>query len=192
MAWEAGAEPVVVLAKADLAADPDADRRAMQTAAPGVTVLVCGAGAGGDEPELRAQAHPDRTLVLVGESGAGKSTLANRLLGAPTLATGAVRGGDAKGRHTTVARHLVALPGGGALIDTPGLRELGLWGGGAGLDAAFADVTELARACRFGDCRHEHEPGCAVRAAVADGRLDPARVASHADLQRELDALALR
>ena len=103
-----------------------------------------------------------------------------------------MRAGDAKGRHTTTARHLVPLPGGGALIDTPGTREMGLWGGEEGVSAAFADIDELAGDCRFGDCRHADEPGCAVRAAVADGRLDPARLESFHGLAREVRALELR
>ena len=133
-----------------------------------------------------------RTLVLIGESGAGKSSLVNALVGAEAFPTGDVRAGDAKCRHTTTARHLVPLPGGGALIDTPGLRELGLWGSEAGVAAAFADIGALAEGCRFGDCRHEGEPGCAVIRAVEEGRLDPVRLDSLRDLTRETDALALR
>lgn len=191
LAWEAGATPVIALTKGDLVDDGptralDAEMRF------GVEALAVSArDRDGLEP-LRALARPDRTLVLVGESGAGKSTLVNALVGDEVLRTGAVREGDAKGRHTTTARHLVPLPGGGALIDTPGVRELGLWGGDEGLRTAFADVAELAQGCRFGDCRHDGEPGCAVAAAVADGRLDPARLESYLGLGREVRALALR
>jgi ribosome biogenesis GTPase len=138
-------------------------------------------------------ARPARTVVLLGESGAGKSTLANALTGRDELATRAVRDGDATGRHTTTARHLVALPGGGALIDTPGVRELGLWGdAGGGIGITFADVEELAPSCRFADCRHDTEPGCAVLAAVARGDLAPDRLESWRDLAREVAALERR
>ena len=142
--------------------------------------------------EIAARAAPARTVVMLGESGAGKSSLANALLGRDAAATGAVRGGDAKGRHTTTARHLLPLPGGGALIDTPGVRELGLWGAESGVARAFDDIEALAEGCRFRDCRHEAEPGCAVRAAAASGELDPGRLQSLRDLRRELAADELR
>ncbi|MBJ7455921.1 MAG: ribosome small subunit-dependent GTPase A, partial [Thermoleophilia bacterium] len=141
---------------------------------------------------LAALAAPGRTLVLIGESGAGKSSLVNALSGSDVLAVGDVRAGDAKGRHTTTARHLMPLPGGGCLIDTPGVRELGLWTSEEGVAATFSDITALAAGCRFGDCRHDGEPGCAVARAVEEGRLDAARLASHRDLLRETAALALR
>jgi ribosome biogenesis GTPase / thiamine phosphate phosphatase len=191
LAWDSGATPVVVLTKADL--DPGAAARALDAeVAFGVDALPVSARTGAGLDALAARARPDRTLVLVGESGAGKSTLVNALLGHEALATRAVRGGDHKGRHTTTARHLVPLPGGGALVDTPGVRELGMWGSDDGVRAAFADIAALAEACRFADCRHDGEPGCAVAAAVADGSLDAGRLASHRDLVRELAALARR
>ncbi len=141
---------------------------------------------------LAALVRPDRTLVLIGESGAGKSTLVNALTGREALATGPVRDGDHKGRHTTTARRLVPLPGGGALIDTPGVRELGLWGSPVGVQATFADIATLAEGCRYADCRHDGEPGCAVAAAVAAGTLDAGRLDSHRDLVREMASLARR
>jgi ribosome biogenesis GTPase len=191
LAWDSGATPVVVLTKADL--DPDAAARALDAeVAFGVDALPVSARTGGGLDALAARARPDRTLVLVGESGAGKSTLVNALLGREALATAAVRDGDHKGRHTTTARHLVPLPGGGALIDTPGVRELGLWGSDEGVRAAFADIAALAEGCRFADCRHDGEPGCAVEAAVEEGSLDAGRLGSHRDLMREMASLARR
>ena len=130
---------------------------------------------------------PHRTAVLLGPSGAGKSTLVNRLIGAEVLATGAVRAGDRRGRHTTTRRQLVVVPSGGVLIDTPGLRALGLTGSGGGIDAAFADIVALAAQCRFADCSHTGEPGCAVLAAVAGGALDPVRLASYQKLREETE-----
>jgi ribosome biogenesis GTPase len=191
LAWDSGATPVVVLAKADL--DDGAAARALDAeVAFGVDALPVSASTGAGLDALAARARPDRTLVLVGESGAGKSTLVNALIGREALATGAVRDGDRKGRHTTTARHLVPLPGGGALIDTPGVRELGLWGAEEGVRATFADIAAFAEGCRFGDCRHDGEPGCAVAAAVAAGHLDPRRLDSHRDLAREMASLARR
>ena len=191
LAWDSGATPVIVLTKADLV--EDAGSRALDAeVAFGVDAHAVSARGGEGLSTISALARPDRTLVLVGESGAGKSTLVNALVGREELATGAVREGDAKGRHTTTARHLVPLDGGGALIDTPGVRELGLWGSEEGVAATFADIVALAEGCRFGDCRHEGEPGCAVAAAVVDGRLDPGRLDSLHDLTREMRSLALR
>jgi ribosome biogenesis GTPase len=132
------------------------------------------------------------TAVLLGPSGVGKSTLTNRLLGEERLAVAEVREGDRKGRHTTTFRELVVLPGGGCLIDTPGVRELGLWLDAGALGAAFPEIEEAAGRCRFGDCRHETEPGCAVLQAVERGHLDPARLASFLRLRREAENLELR
>ncbi len=191
LAWESGASPVVVLTKADV--DPDAEARALDAeVAFGVDALPVSGRTGAGLDALAARVRPDRTLVLVGESGAGKSTLANALAGRDALATNAVREGDHKGRHTTTARHLVPLPGGGALIDTPGVREMGLWGSDEGVRSAFADIAALADGCRFADCRHDGEPGCAVAAAVEDGSLDAGRLGSHRALMREMASLARR
>ena len=187
LAWESGAEPVLVLTKADLAGDPAAAAAEAATACPGAAVHLTSAYSGLGLDDLAARLAGGRTAALLGESGAGKSTLVNALAGEEILATWAVRTGDAKGRHTTTARQLVLLPGGGALIDTPGLRQLGLWSGEDGLSAAFADVELLAAGCRFRNCAHRGEPGCAVAGAVADGRLPARRLAGYVKLRRELD-----
>ena len=147
-----------------------------------------GEGLDGLAPWLAAA----RTVALLGSSGVGKSTIVNRLLGREKQKTQDVREADQRGRHTTTHRELVALPGGALLVDTPGLREIQLWSEGAGLEAAFDDVLSLSRACRFRDCAHQGEPGCAVRAAVADGRLEPARLQSYLKLQGELRSIDVR
>ena len=167
--------PVVVLAKADLAPDATGQAAAVAGAHPGLDVVVTSAATGHGLDELRAVAA-GRTVVLVGESGAGKSSLANALLGAEVMATGDVRAGDAKGRHTTTTREAHPLPGGGVLVDTPGLRAVGLWADREAVAATFADIDDLAAGCRFGDCGHDREPGCAVTAAVAAGELAAERV----------------
>jgi ribosome biogenesis GTPase / thiamine phosphate phosphatase len=191
LAWDSGARPVVVLAKTDLVDDAPAQLRRIATAAPGADVVATSAVTGEGVEEVAALLGVGVTAAVVGPSGAGKSSLANALLGADRLATSHLRE-DGKGRHTTVWRELVVLPGGGVLLDTPGLRGLQLWEAGDALARTFADVVELAVDCRFRDCRHEAEPGCAVRAAVEAGVLDPRRVASHAKLQREQAWLASR
>lgn len=185
LAWESGALPVVVLTKADLCDDVDGAVAAARAAAPGADVVALSSATGANVDALDALLRPGRTAVLLGPSGAGKSTLANRLLGADLLATRAVRA-DGKGRHTTTHRELFRLAAGALLVDTPGMRELALWDADAGLDGAFADVLALAADCRFRDCGHDGEPGCAVRAALDDGRLDAARVAHWRALRREL------
>jgi ribosome biogenesis GTPase len=188
-AWESGARPVVGLTKIDLARDPVevavAEAR-LEEVTGGVQVVATSAVSGEGLDAVRAHLGPGRTLALVGSSGVGKSTLANALLGEERLLVREVREDDARGRHTTVARQLVALPGGaGLLLDTPGLRELGLWDDGTGLDLAFADVAAVAEGCRFADCRHEREPGRAVRAAVEAGSLGAERFAGWRKLERE-------
>jgi ribosome biogenesis GTPase len=185
VAWQSGALPCVVVTKCD---DPAPETvEALERRLVGVDVVATSAVVGRGVDDLRALLRPGRTAVLLGPSGAGKSTLANALVGEDLLATGAVRGGDHRGRHTTTARQLVAVPGGGVLIDTPGLRSLSL-AGAPDVDAAFPDVEALSRRCRFSDCRHEQEPACAVTAAVADGTLDRGRLDSYRKLQREVDA----
>jgi ribosome biogenesis GTPase len=188
LAWEAGVEPVMVVTKADLG-DATHIMEEMEAAAPGVAVHLTSAVAGTGLDGLVALVDRNRTAALLGESGAGKSTLVNRLVGGEVMATAPVRRGrgNAKGRHTTAARHLVPLPAGGVLLDTPGLRQLGLWSGEEGLAAAFADIEVLAAGCRFRDCAHGGEPGCAVAAAVAEGQLPARRLAGYAKLQRELE-----
>lgn len=190
--WSSGATPVVVLGKADLVPDPEAVASQVQHATVGVEVVVVSTVTGQGVGRLRALVPQDTTGVVIGESGAGKSSLVNALVGAPVQAIGEVRG-DFKGRHTTRARELVPLPGGGVLLDTPGIRAVALAAGQeGGLDHTFADIAELAGSCRFGDCGHEVEPGCAVRAAVTAGDLDPDRVASFHALQREAAAAGRR
>jgi ribosome biogenesis GTPase / thiamine phosphate phosphatase len=185
VAWNSGAAPVVVLSKADLHEDVPARLLEVEALAPGVPVLALSAQQGTGLEELRAQLPAGRTGALLGSSGVGKSTLVNRLLGEARLATQPVLPEDDRGRHTTTHRELFVLPHGGLLIDGPGLRELGLWGEEEGLGQAFSDVLALAADCRFSDCAHRGEPGCAVRAAVDSGALSKERLASFEKLQRE-------
>jgi ribosome biogenesis GTPase len=189
--WESGAAPEIVLTKADRLDDPWPLVAEVEALAMGVPVHVVSAVTGQGCDALRARIGAGATAVLLGSSGVGKSTLVNRWLGEETMATKETREDDDEGRHTTTHRQLLILPGGGLVIDTPGLRELQLWDG-AGLEAAFDDVSTLATGCRFTDCGHGNEPGCAVRAAVADGRLDSARLESYLKLQAELRALEIR
>jgi ribosome biogenesis GTPase / thiamine phosphate phosphatase len=178
LAFDSGAEPAVVLTKSDLVDDPDPARRELAEVALGVPVLVASGRTGAGIDVLRAFARGGRTLAFLGASGVGKSTLVNAMLGADVQTVTDVRSGDQRGRHTTVAAELLPLPGGGWLLDTPGLRAVSLWLSGDGIERAFADVFELAEHCRFRDCKHDQEPGCAVRAAIEEGRLDPDRFAS--------------
>jgi ribosome biogenesis GTPase len=190
-AWDGGTTPVVVLSKADLADDLEARIADVEAVAPGVSVVVvCAAESRGLEALGRWLRAGD-TVALLGSSGVGKSTLANALLGAERQATGAVRP-DSRGRHTTTRRELLALPGGGLLIDTPGIRELQLWADEDALAPSFPEIAELAARCRFRDCGHRSEPGCAVRAAERDGTLPADRLASWRKLQRELAWLAAK
>jgi ribosome biogenesis GTPase len=189
ISFESGARPVVLLTKADLAADAPGRLVQAEDVAPGVPVHVVSARTGQGLDALAAYTAGHRTIALLGPSGAGKSTLVNALVGHELQRTAAVRSFDGKGRHTTTAAELVLLPDGGLLVDTPGLRAVALWSEGAGLDEAFADVTSLAEHCRFRNCAHDAEPGCAVRAAVADGRVPEARLRSWHHLHAELEAL---
>jgi ribosome biogenesis GTPase len=194
LAWESGASPVVLLNKADLVKDALEKRIEVERIAAAVPVRVVAAKPGEGLEALAPWLLPGQTVVLLGSSGVGKSTLVNRLLGRDKQKTREViDSADQRGRHTTTHRELIELPGGALLIDTPGLRELQLWADdGAGLAAAFDDVSTLATSCRFTNCGHGAEPGCAVRAAVADGRLDPARLDSYLKLQAELRSLEVR
>jgi ribosome biogenesis GTPase len=187
VAWSSGVTPVVVLNKSDLAEDVDERVLAVEGIAPGVAIVPVSAWTGAGLQELRTHLDPGTTAAILGSSGVGKSTLVNTLLGEARQATAAVREGDSRGRHTTTHRELFELPGGALLVDTPGIRSLEILGADEGLETAFDDVIELATTCRFSDCRHDGEPGCAVRAALADGRLSEDRLASHRKLERELD-----
>lgn len=187
LAWESGAQPVVVLTKADLV--PDAVTLSylvqdVETTAPGVPVFAVSA-ATGEGIDVLAAVAAGGTSVLLGQSGAGKSTLANALLGEDVMDVRATRDVDGKGRHTTTTRNLLALPGGGVLIDTPGLRGVGLWDAQTGVGQVFAEIEELAGQCRFQDCAHTAEPGCAVLAAVESGELPERRLDSYRKLMRE-------
>ncbi|MET8975142.1 ribosome small subunit-dependent GTPase A [Streptomyces sp. NPDC004539] len=187
LAWESGAQPVVVLSKADLVGDPVVLAhlvRDVEGTAPGVPVLTVSALAGEGVEELAGLVGRG-TTVLLGASGAGKSTLANTLVGADVMDVQAARDVDGKGRHTTTTRNLLTLPTGGVLIDTPGLRGVGLWDAGHGVGQVFSEIEELAGDCRFQDCAHEAEPGCAVLVAVEEGALPVRRLESYRKLVRE-------
>lgn len=188
LAWESNAQPVVLLTKADAAVDIPLD--AVQAVAPGATVLAVSAETGAGVDVLTAVL--DGTVALIGPSGAGKSTLANALLGQEVFATNAVRAADKKGRHTTVHRELRPLPNGGTLIDTPGLRGIGLWDAAEGIEKTFSDIESLAAQCRFGDCAHNGEPGCAVLAAIDGGELTQRRFDSYRKLAKENAWMAAR
>jgi ribosome biogenesis GTPase / thiamine phosphate phosphatase len=188
-AWEAGSAPLIVLTKADLA-DPGATIADLATQVVGVDVMTVSSVTGEGIDELLDRLA-GRTAVMLGESGGGKSSLVNALTEGGEL-VGKVREGDAKGRHTTTWRQLVDLPGGGALIDTPGVRSLGLWADPETVEAAFADIAELAEHCRFRDCAHDAEPGCAVQAAVEEGTLPQKRFEQYHSLHREAAALERR
>ena len=179
-----------MLTKADLCSDREARKGEIEAVAPGVPIHVVSALTGEGLERLCASFAPAQTAALLGSSGVGKSSLLNALAGARLMATQAVRAADARGRHTTTHRQLVLLPNGRLLLDTPGMRELGLWDAEGGLAATFVDVEALAASCRFRDCAHDSEPGCAVKAALTDGTLDRARLRSWAKLQRELAHLA--
>jgi ribosome biogenesis GTPase / thiamine phosphate phosphatase len=190
-ARESGAEPVLVLNKADLSADPMAEAAAIEEVAFGVPVHLVSAASGDGLDALESYLAVGRTLALLGSSGVGKSTIVNRLAGRRVMKTRELRQ-DGRGRHTTSHRELVPLPGGALLLDTPGMRELQLWAGEEALDATFDDVVSRFGDCRFSDCSHEREPGCAVQAALADGSLGRERYESWRKLQRELRRLEIR
>jgi len=191
VAWSSGATPVVVLTKADLCDDVEAAVEAVRGDALGVDVLPVSSVTGEGLAAVSALLGPGRTAAMVGPSGVGKSSLANALAGRTVAGTHEIRE-DGRGRHTTTARELHVLPGGGLLVDTPGMRELALYDDADGVETAYADVTELAAACRFRDCGHRGEPGCAVAAAIDDSRLDPARFTAWRKLQAEAHRQLLR
>ena len=195
LGWQSGATPVMVLTKADVCNDEEIAEAQTQVAAIAIDVDIHTVSAKtglGIERLAEAFLLPGRTTALLGPSGAGKSTLVNRLANAEVMSVGKVREDDAKGRHTTTHRELVVLPGHGLLIDTPGMRELALWDADDGLAQTFTDIEELSISCRFADCAHLAEPGCAVRTAIQDGNLDEARLTSWQALQQELYVLASR
>lgn len=189
LAFDSGAEPAVVLTKVDLVDDHDAALAELADVALGVPVIVASGLEHTNIETIRDYAAGNRTLAFLGASGVGKSTLVNALLDHQVMDTAAVREGDQRGRHTTVAAQLLRLPGEGWLIDTPGVRAVSLWLSGDGIERAFADVFELTDHCRFRDCKHDREPGCAVQAAVTRGELDPARLHSLERLVAEEAAL---
>jgi ribosome biogenesis GTPase / thiamine phosphate phosphatase len=186
LVWESGAQPVLLLSKLDLCVEPEPYLQAARAVALGVDVHVLSAQSGAGVEPAFAALRPGLTAALIGMSGVGKSTLVNQLLGSERQRTAAVRESDERGRHTTTRRELFVLENGALLIDTPGMRELGMFDGEDGLQTAFEDIERIASACRFGDCRHGSEPGCALRAAIARGELEDARLRSYQKLEREL------
>lgn len=188
--WESGAEPVLVVNKSDLAVDAARAVAEVEAVAFGLPVHLVSCAEDVGVAELGRYFAGNRTVALLGSSGVGKSSLVNRFLGRERQVVAGLRA-DGRGRHTTTSRELVPLPGGGLVLDTPGMRELALWEAGSGVEDAFGDVGALAAECRFGDCRHEQEPGCAVLAAVEGGRLDAARLESYRKLLRELRRLEI-
>ncbi|BET66524.1 ribosome small subunit-dependent GTPase A [Opitutales bacterium ASA1] len=190
--WESGAAPVVVLNKLDLCADPAAARAEVARHAPGAEVLLVSALHETGCDALAPHLAPGRTVAVLGSSGVGKSTLVNRLFGADRQLTGARRDDNSLGRHTTVSRELIPLPCGALILDTPGLREVGMWDVSEGIDETFSDLAALAASCRFSDCTHRGEPGCAVRSALASGDLDAGRLHAWNKLRREQEWLDRR
>ena len=192
LAWDSGARPVIVLNKSDLCEDAEIFRAQAEDATLGSRVILTSATRGDGLAELRSILQPALTGALLGSSGVGKSSLINAILGvtlgvatSEPLATQAVRAADDKGRHTTTSRQMILIPGGGVLIDTPGMRELQLWDASDGISRAFTDIQELAASCKFRDCRHKNEPGCAVHAAVSTNALDEERLENFHKLERE-------
>jgi ribosome biogenesis GTPase len=192
VAWASGAAPVIVLNKADLCPNTESFTREVERAAYGISTHVVSAVTGPGMDTLRQYLSKGRTVAFLGSSGVGKSALINALLGEDRLATGEVRKSDKEGRHTTTRRELLLLPEGGAVIDTPGMREIHVWGDEEGLDNAFQDISLLARNCRFTDCRHQNEPGCAVREELRSGVLESKHFKNYLQLQRELRHLEAR
>lgn len=192
MAWESGSRPVVILNKIDLAEDPAADIGEAEAVAPGVEIIACSTITGDGIDEVKELLTPGHTGAFVGPSGVGKSSILNAVAGNLLADTNEVREGDKRGRHTTTQRELHRLPDGRLLLDTPGLRELQLWGDADSADATFPEIEELAELCRFNDCRHEREPGCEVRAGLENGTIEPERFDSWLELKKELAWLETR
>jgi len=192
IAWDSGAAPVIVLNKADLCDDVDARVREVADAAIGVPVHAVSAMENSGLEILQEYIKSGQTVAFLGSSGVGKSTIINHLLGTERQKVQDVRGGDSRGRHTTVHRELIVLPDGGIVIDTPGMREIQPWSNDEGIERTFADIIDLATHCRFNDCSHQNEPGCAIRQALEDGTLDRKRFRNYLKLQKELAHLARR
>jgi len=192
VAWESGADPVIVLNKADLCDDIEQKVRDVESVALGVPIVVMSAINNRGLEQVLAHVKQGTTGALLGSSGVGKSTIVNHLLGEELLKTREVRATDDRGRQTTTRRELIVLPSGGLLMDTPGMRELQLWGGDEGIKGVFEDIAELAQQCPFRDCQHGPEPGCAVQQALEDGTLDAQRFASYQKLQKEIAYFKLR
>lgn len=187
-AWQSGARPVVVLTKSDLSADPAGEVSEIAALAPDCVVIAVSARQGLGMDALLAQLRPGETGVLIGSSGVGKSTLVNALLGEDRMATQTIRDGGDQGRHTTSHRQLILLPNGGLILDTPGFREIGLVDADEGVSVVFDDIEQLIQSCRFNNCRHEQEPGCAISAALRGGELDEARWGQFQKLGDEIAA----
>ena len=192
MAWDSGAAPVIVLNKADLCPNLEATLADVAAVAIATPIHAISAAQGTGLDQLDPYLTPGKTVALIGSSGVGKSTLTNYLLGTHQQATQSVRLDDSRGRHTTTHRQLLPLPSGALLIDTPGMRELQLWSTPDGLEETFSDIEALAQDCKFRDCQHQQEPGCAVQAAIASGDLDPKRLTSYQKLLREQQWLEQR
>lgn len=186
LAWQSKAEPVVLLTKSDLAADAAGQILAAQKVAAGAPVFAISVKTGSGIRQLDACLQPGKTIVFLGASGVGKSSLVNALAGETIMKTGEIRADDGRGRHTTTCKQLIRLSGGAMLIDTPGMRELGLWDADAGIDDAFDDVLDFLGQCRFANCSHAGEPGCAITTALANGKLAPERWQNYLQLKREL------
>ena len=192
LVYNSGACPVVVLNKTDLSMDVQSVVNETESVSPGVPVYAVSAEEGEGIEQLESRLGHGKTVAFLGSSGVGKSTLINCLLGEERMEVGAVREGDGKGRHTTTHRELLLLPEGGAVIDTPGMREISVWGGEEGLAGAFPEIDDLASTCRFRDCRHDTDKGCAVIEAVDSGDIDPDRLESYRKLRAEFENLEVR
>ena len=188
IAWQSGAIPVILLTKADLTPDYAEQLMAAEHVAPGVSIHAVSARTGFGLESLAPYLQPGKTVVFLGSSGVGKSSLVNALAGKEVMTEGGIREDDSKGRHTTTHRQLLRLSSGVMIIDTPGMRELGMWEVSEGLGSAFADVEQFLGKCRFRDCRHDREPGCAIRAAIESGELDAARWESYQNLSNEAES----